>query len=522
MIKMNKALENIVKNSNKKNWFFLSLILLSSLSVRFFLIPIDVPIKLDGIDYFYFAAELSKNGVFPNGILHTNDGWSIFLSPFFSLIGLNDFMNLIYLQRILSIIISTITIIPVYYLCRKYTNSNFSLIGVSIFAFHPRLIENSILGISEPLFIFLITLTILFTVLKNEKFIFIAAIFASFSSIVRYEGLLLFIPITIIFFLKHRKQKKNYLHYFVIIITTSLILLPVGYLRSQDNGVDGLLSHIFAGIKYSYNAQSISTEQNNAIGNSNSNFMYNLFFNLSKFLIWTSIPFFIFLVPLGLYFIIKSKNYDSIILLLFGLFLIIPASYAYAREFPEIRYLFVLFPIFAVFSSQSFELISNRFKKKWIFIIILIIFTYSIFYLYNNNEDYVFQKEIYLVTKHIINVADGVNTYSGNGFMKVATLESTWPKPLPLNEDGRTTYYVNKIAPDNSETLKEFLINSKQKNLTHLVVMENNPQPFLDDVFRNPDTYPYLHNTFDSNKLNFTNKILVFKINYDLLEKIEN
>ena len=155
-------------------------------------------------------------------------------------------------------------------------------------------------------------------------------------------------------------------------------------------------------------------------------------------------------------------------------------------------------------------------------IIILIIFTYSIFYFYNNNEDYVFQKEIYFVTKHIINVADGVNTYSGNGFVKVATLESTWPKPLPLNEDGRTTYYVNKIAPDNSETLEEFLINSKQKNLTHLVVMENNPQPFLDDVFRNPDTYPYLHNTFDSNKLNFTNKILVFKINYDLLEKIEN
>ena len=516
---MSQVINDISENSYKKNWFYLSLILFSSLCVRFFLIPIDVPIKLDGIDYFSFAVELSKNGIFPAGILHTNDGWSIFLSPFFSIIGLNDFMNLIYTQRILSIVISTITIIPIYYLCKKYTNSHFSLIGVSLFAFHPRLIENSILGITESLFIFLITLTILFAVSKNEKFIFLASVFASFSSVVRYEGLLLFIPISIIFFLKYRKQKKNYLQFFLIMIISLLILLPVGNLRSQDNGVDGLSSHIFAGIKYSYNANSISQEQNNIIENSDSNFIFNLFLNLPKFLLWVSIPFFIFLVPLGIYSILKSKNYNSIILLLFGLFLIIPASYAYARDISELRYLFVLFPIFSVFSSQSFEIVSNRFNKKWILIIILVIFTYSIFYLYNFDEDYISQKEIYLVSKYVLNTADGINTYSGISFLKPAILESHWPTSLPLKEGGRTTVQINKISPDNSETFEEFLINSKQKNLTHLVVMEKNLHPLLDDVFKNQKNYPYLEKVFDSNDLNFENQIFVFEINYDLLKK---
>ena len=519
MKKMSQVINNMAENFYKKNWFFLSLILFSSLCIRFFLIPVEVPIKLDGIDYFSFAVELSKNRVFPYGILPTNDGWSLFLSPFFSLIGLDNFMNLIYTQRILSVVISTITVIPVYYLCRKYTNSHFSLIGVSIFAFHPRLIENSILGITEPLFIFLITLTIIFTVSKNEKFIFVASIFASFTSIVRYEGLLLFIPISIIFFLKYRKQKKNYLKFFIIILIALLVLIPVGNLRSQDNGVDGLLSHIFAGIKYSYNGQSILSEQNNPVENSNSIFIFNLFFNLSKFLIWTTIPIFVFLVPLGLYFILRSKNYASIQLLLFGLFLIIPASYAYARDISEIRYLFVLFPIFTVFSSQSSENLLKHLNKKWISIIIFVIFAYGIFYLYNNNDDNVFQKEIYMVTKHVVDVAGGVNTYYGNGFVKVATYESIWPEPLPLNEDGRTTYYVHKIPPDDSETLEEFLINSKKNNLTHLVVMKDNTQPFLDDVFQNPDNYPYLQKTFDSNEQKFVNQIFVFKINYDLLKK---
>ena len=238
---MNDLKINLFDVKQNRNLIFLCVIIFSSLSLRIFFIPDDVPIKLDAINYFDFAFELSKNGKFPSGILDTNDGWPIFLSPFFTLVGLEDFMNLVYTQRIVSIVLSSLTIIPVYFLCRKFTIHTFSLIGTSIFAFHPRVIENSISGISESLFILLVALTILFTILKNEKFIFLAFIFSSFASVVRYEGLLLFIPLTIIFFIKFRRNKKTYFKYPILLGIIFLILLPIADLRSEDSnkGKDG-------------------------------------------------------------------------------------------------------------------------------------------------------------------------------------------------------------------------------------------------------------------------------------------
>lgn len=57
------------------------------------------------------------------------------------------------LQRIVSVILSGITVIPVYFICKNFFNNYYSLIGATIFAIEPRIIINSTLGISEPLYI---------------------------------------------------------------------------------------------------------------------------------------------------------------------------------------------------------------------------------------------------------------------------------------------------------------------------------------------------------------------------------
>jgi len=521
---MNDLKINLLKKNYNRNLIILSIVIFSSLSLRLFLIPIDVPIKLDGIDYFSFAFEFSKNGIYPNGILHTNDGWSIFLSPFFSIVGSSDFMNLIYTQRIVSIILSTMTIIPVYYLCKKFTSSSFSLVGTSIFAFHPRLIENSILGITESLFIFLVTLTLFFIFSKNDKLLFFGFITASFSSIVRYEGLMIFIPLSIFFFIKYRNNKKHYLRYILFIGIALLILLPIANLRSQDYEMDGFMSHLFSGIQIisctfqcDFEDPEVSEDPNYI---QTKNLYSNSLISTVKYLIWVSIPFFLILTPIGVYQFFKSRNNNLLYLLLFGFFLLIPASYAYGREIQEIRYLFVLFPILSIFSANAFNFNKKFLKNNWFLFLIPVFFIFSIFYFSLYQDDYVFQKEIYFVTKYIVDEADGVNIYNGNGYVKVATLENNWPNPLTLNEKGRTIYDVNKIPYDNSKTLEEFLINSKNKNLTHLVILENNKNPFLDDLFKNYKNYQYLTKTFDSADFEFENRILVFKINYNLFETI--
>lgn len=523
---MNDLKINLLKKKYNRNLIFLCIIIFSSLSLRIFFIPNDVPIKLDGIDYFDFAFELSKHGKFPTGILGTNDGWSIFLSPFFTLVGLEDFMNLIYTQRIVSIVLSSLTIIPVYFLCRQFTIPTFSLIGTSIFAFHPSVIENSILGITESLFILLITLAILFTILKNEKFIFLAFIFSSFASVVRYEGLLFFIPLTIIFFIKFRKKKKIYFKYPILLGIIFLILFPIANLRSEDGGDDGLFSHliqpeIYMKLIFSYQNSPIEqNESNNTVSIQENNFLLNSFYNTLKYLIWVAIPFFLILVPIGFYQIYKSRQLDYFYLFIFGIFLILPAMYAYGREIQEIRYLFVLFPIFAIFSANAFNFDKKYLKSNWILLIVVIIFLFSFFYLYLDQKDNVFENEIYDVTKHIVDVSNGINIYKGIDYVKVATLENNWPNSLPLKENGRTTYFVNKIPLDNSKTLEEFLLNSRNSNLTHLVIMENNLQPFLNDVYKNYQKFPYLTKTFDSSDFDFKNRILVFKINYQLFDNL--
>jgi hypothetical protein len=179
-----------------------------------------------------------------------------------------------------------------------------------------------------------------------------------------------------------------------------------------------------------------------------------------------------------------------------------------------------LFPIFTVFSANAFNFNKKYLKSNWILMIVVIIFLFSFLYLYLDQKDNVFENEIYVVTKHVVDVSDGINIYKGNGYLKVATLENNWPNSLPLKENGRTTYFVKKIPLDDSKTIEEFLLNSRNSDLTHLVIMENNLQTFLNDVYKNYQKFPYLIKTFDSSDFNFKNRILVFKIDYPLFDNL--
>ena len=93
--------------SANNNIIFLSILVIIGLSIRLYFLPFETPFKTDAIDFFSFAFEVSKSHNFPVGILHTNDGWPLFLSPIFSLIGHSDMMTLINVQRIASIFMSS-------------------------------------------------------------------------------------------------------------------------------------------------------------------------------------------------------------------------------------------------------------------------------------------------------------------------------------------------------------------------------------------------------------------------------
>ena len=72
---------------------------------------------------------------------------------FFAISNSTEMIEFMNIQRILSIIISVLTIIPLYYLIKNFFKKEIAIVAASLFIFSPKIIENSILGITDPLFI---------------------------------------------------------------------------------------------------------------------------------------------------------------------------------------------------------------------------------------------------------------------------------------------------------------------------------------------------------------------------------
>ena len=106
------------KNSNSfpkfsKYTVFLLAIIGSSLLVRFFYFPFDVPLSLDALLYFWYSSDIYQIKELPGDWTPTNNGWPIFVSFFFSLFDSKDIFTLMQIQRLLSVILSVLISIPV-------------------------------------------------------------------------------------------------------------------------------------------------------------------------------------------------------------------------------------------------------------------------------------------------------------------------------------------------------------------------------------------------------------------------
>ena len=155
-------LESGFFKENKKYIVLLLPIGIISYLIRSFYFEPEVFLTFDSLGYFFYATDISVLGHLPENYTLANNFWPIFLSLFFSLFQFENTIQYMDLQKNLAMILSTITIIPIYFLSKKFVEPKYSIVAVIIFTFEPRLIQNSITGIVEPFFILLGTLTLLF------------------------------------------------------------------------------------------------------------------------------------------------------------------------------------------------------------------------------------------------------------------------------------------------------------------------------------------------------------------------
>ena len=500
---------------NKNIIFVLLIVGIISLVIRLYYTPFEIPITLDGLSYFWYALDMSIVGKFPEGYNFPNNAWPAFLSLFFYLLPSNNFLDYMALQRIVAEIISVITIIPMYFLCRKFFGKFYSVIGSSLFILEPRLIINSTLGITESLFFLVGISSLTFFLSKNIKIIYLSFLAAGLFALVRYEGLLLIIPLSIIFFIRFGRNRKSIIRYSIAIGIFILVLLPMMVIRIETVGSDGIVSHLVYGANWhSYTAEYPESDEI---------YYFQVFSTAIKNLVmytgWILIPMYIWIIPLSIFFILykkeyKNRDYKKWLIILYAIFMIISPLYAYSREYQETRYLYFLFPVFSLMSFYVIREFEKWIPNKKLLTIILLSFMIVVTIIYlefkgPNFDELRERKEIGLL---IAESASGINLFSNEHYVKITYMDRD---DFPILSSKLTE--MPKIIPSiGIDSLEKYVEINQKQGLSHLVIEnEKSGQPeFLKKLFLESEKIPYLIKEFDSKDLGYSYHVKIFRIDY--------
>lgn len=503
---------------NKKFLYLLIPIGIISFLIRIYYFELGIPLTFDSLGYFFYASDIIVLGHLPENYSLANNLWPIFLSSIFELFQFENTIQYMDLQKQFSVILSSITIIPIYFISRKFFEPKYSIVAALIFALEPRLIQNSIVGIIEPLYILLGTMTLLFFLSSNKKFVYLSFLFSALTAMTRSEGQILFFIISIMFFIRFRKERLVVPKYLIGFGIFVLVLAPMISYQMEITGNDSIFGRATNTISYH------TQDPTETDGESGIPFFIRGIENFSKFFVWDLIPIFIFFVPLGIFYLFKKLDFRKLTLILCGIGISIPAFYAYSIPLLDTRYLFMLYPIFCIISIFTIKKFSTYFKRENIIIILIIIgiVLSSLIFLelkpINN-----FQKlEANQIAMEIVKEPRIMNSfYPEDQYLEPAILPEKWEdfKNLFLMEriDGRSirnsiSNPITIIPTDEYFSIETYI--NENPDLTHIYVDEKNERPqFLRDIFENENKYKFLIKEFDSKELGYNFHVKIFRIN---------
>ncbi|NDF48176.1 MAG: DUF2079 domain-containing protein [Nitrosopumilaceae archaeon] len=469
-----------------KHLILLGIVIGIGFLVRFYYFPYEIPITLDGFRYLLYAMDTTVLGHLPTHYTFPNNGWSLVLSFFFSILRFESYTDYNTLARVLSVVFSVLTAVPTYFLCKKYFNRSLAIIGSLLFVLAPRVVQNSLGGITDPLFIFLTTTSVALFLAEGKK-TYISFFVLALSALVRYESLLLIIPFVALFIIKRRSDSKIILKCLMILAIFVITLMPLAYLRIEATGQDGLLSHVLGGAKVTVTDGSILNKGDTKFS------LQSGISNLIKYLGMTSLPILFAFIPFGLYIFFKKKNYDVMALCMISIFMLLPAVYAYGRGFQDTRYVFVILPIASIIALYSVEKIIKLTKKQnvvlvTIFVTVVIL---GVGYLDFKKIDYDHEREAIRLSMFLSGLDGTINEFdSESTYVETAAFHKT---KLPILST--TIDHGPRVIPFKEKSIKDGIKNGREKGLSYLVAdslnTKPNRNPILNDVFYHEKKYPY-------------------------------
>jgi hypothetical protein len=510
-------------------FYFICGIWLIGLFFRLFYFDETIPVALDALSFFTYSADISAIGKLPENYDIAKPGWSYFLAAVFSIFNFEYTMQYMQLQKLISISISSLTIFPLFFLIKKFSQSKYALLGVLIFAVEPRIIQNSLTGNAESIFIFFLVATILLFLNKNNKIIYLSFLLAGIATIIRPEGLFLFVGISISYIIRFRKTQFVIPKYIFALIIFILILTPV-VLHKQQDGMYGSIFERTYSILFENDNYDKKTRETLAImgqvdsSQKNTQVFISTVEHFFKYLGWVLIPLFIVLAPIGFILFFKNFNTEKLTIIILTISMTMPALYAYSFPLLELKYLYFLFPMFCIFTTFSLKPIFEKFKKNnFLFLIFFILILSSSILFTDYKFDYQQEHDAVIAAEYVIKNTKVINDYyPGIIYVFGIQIIDEWKTYQEFfQNNGRIPGVIDSMRPivtivnaNEYETLDSFLNNSENKNITHLILDGSNNQPdFLNEIFYDENKYNFLEKIYDSQDYNLKYHVKIFKVN---------
>ena len=526
---------------------YLILIVIISLGLKLYLVDFSLPVNSDNLSYVL------------NGIAHSNGdfdhspsrsiGWSLFLSPFFSLMNSNDFLDYSNVAKIISIGVSTTTIFLIYKVGRKFFDERYSLVAACLFAFLPQLNYNSVMALSEPLFIFSILASFYFLLNDKSKFIIPALAFVGFSYWIRLNGIIFFLIISLIYILTFKKSRIFLRNYGIGLVIFLIIISPIllqkyeqfgdpFYSSYQDKMFSNNYEELISNLSSNTEASASSYIENNGILDFMYTFFFSGIFNSMIMLSILSFPYIFILFPFGILFSFRAFDQKSqytkanwIFILSSILFMSFILSVV-----PEKRFLLFLMPFLVLFSVipihrvteyglSTFSLSRNQKNAFLVIVIIIVIILSGLFTLRYEKLDPVLENEKMDFAKYALENLHG-NTLRdfGGGTDYINSV-------ILLDYNNFQDFKISSLADDtersklayqeigvSASNIEDLILKGEPLNLNYLISNQHDTfyYPFVDQVYHNEEQYPYLIKIFDSHEYGYEKlKIKVFEIDYE-------
>ncbi len=513
-----------------------AIVIIIGIVVRFVVFPYDLPIYQDGEVYFWYANDMSITGDFPRSqeFSFPNNLWPIFLSGFFTLLSSNNFIDYMTIQRIVTIGLSVATSVPIFFLCRRFVDDKYAIIGSALFIFEPRLIQSSINGVTEPLFLLLGTVSLVLFLTKRMIFIYSSFVVLALFVLTRYEGLVLILPLTIMFFWRFRKQGKNLIHLLVCLSIFFIIIFAVDEIRHQSiNDPPKIFQHFENALIHYGSPEKIVGEvchdvtdelcvEYEASENLLSSILTNATINLIKYYGWFTFPLFLIFIPYGIFKIFSKRNFEKNTMILYAAFMLLPAFYAFSRDFEDLRYFYFQVPFLCILGAISLEFFGKKIKKEKLLVVVIIpaiIVCGMVFYYDQISFDYELEREYFEISKKlnsemkVINNIDPVDNYIRSA--KIASLDE-----FPVLRESFELRSLHVIKIEGFDSLEKLLEHGIQNDLKYLIIdQDGDGVSYMAEVFENENDFPFLTKTYDSVSDGFKYHVKFFKINYDSVNK---